>query len=107
MALLDSDGMVLEINPAAVALTTGGAVQGLGLWELPWVFLDDEARESGQSQLRDAVVAGTKGKTTRFTGEVANPDGSTSQIDFNLIPVTDDAGKVVYMLAEGRDITNF
>lgn len=106
MALLDSDGKVLEINPAAVALTTGGEVRGLGLWELPWVFLDDEAREAGQSQLRDAVIAGTKGETTRFTGEVADPDGSTSQIDFNLIPVTDDTGEVIYMLAEGRDVTN-
>lgn len=106
MALLDADGKVLEINPAAVALTTGGDARGLGLWELPWVFLDEAARETGQTQLRDAVVSGSKGQTTRFVGEVANPDGSNSQIDFNLIPVKDDAGKVLYMLAEGRDITS-
>lgn len=105
MALLDSDGKVLEINPAGVALTTGGNVRGVTLQDLPWVFPNDEAREAGKAQLRDAVLAGREGQTTHFVGELTNSDGSTSQIDFNLIPVTDNDGKVIYMLAEGRNIT--
>lgn len=104
MALLDADGKVLEINPAGVALTTGGNVKGVALQDLPWVFQNDDAREAGRTQLHDAVLAGAEGHTTHFVGEVNNSDGSTSQIDFNLIPISGDDGKVIYMLAEGRSI---
>lgn len=105
MALLDSEGKVIEINPAGVALTTGGDASGVSLQDLPWVFQNEEAREAGRAQLSNAVLAGAGGQSTHFVGRLTNTDGSTSQIDFNLIPITDDAGKVLYMLAEGRDIT--
>lgn len=104
MALLDAGGKVLEINPAGVALTTGGDVRGTALQDLPWVFQNEETRAAGQAQLHEAILAGAEGRTTHFVGELTNADGSTSQIDFNLIPIPDDKGQVIYMLAEGRSI---
>lgn len=105
MALLDPAGNVVEINKAGVALTTGGEVKGAPLWELPWIFETDDTRTEGRSQLRGAVEAGGRGETTHFAGDLKNSDGSASHIDFNLVPVVDDEGKVIYLLAEGREIS--
>jgi PAS domain S-box-containing protein len=105
MALMDPDGRIIEINKAAIALTTGGKVKGVPLWDLPWVFNTDETRAESQSQLKDAVDAGAKGQTTRFVGELTSSEGTSTQIDFNLIPIANDDGNVIFLLAEGRDIT--
>jgi PAS domain S-box-containing protein len=108
MALLSPDGKVLEANRAGKALTEGDApLTGIALWELPW-FTDDadpQGEREGREQLRQAVAAGAQGEVTHFATLMTKPGGKAHTIDFNLIPVKDTAGEVVFLVAEGRDIT--
>jgi len=108
IALLDPDGKVLEINRAARALTEGDApLAGIALWELPWFTdeTDQDGEREGRDQLRQAVAAGAEGETSHFETGITRPGGEARRIDFNLIPVKDTGGTVVFLVAEGRDIT--
>lgn len=109
IGLLSPEGDVLEFNKAAKALTEGDApLTGLPLWDLPWFAEDssDEDDQEGRDRLKAAVMAGATGETSRFVANITRPGGDTREIDFNLIPVRDAAGDVVFLLAEGRDITD-
>lgn len=106
LALLDPQGTVLEINRAARALTVGSEpLAGRPLWDLPWlggagVAPDDQAR----GRLQEAVKKAAEGVAARYTAELR--DGETiRKIDLSLTPITDDAGRVVYILPEGREVT--
>ncbi len=109
IALLAPDGTVLEINPSAKSLTEGDTIlTGLALWDLPWFTAEatpDEEQE-GRDQLKEAVAAGAAGETSRFEAGVTKPGDNERRIDFNLIPVKDTDGKVHFLVAEGRDITD-
>ena len=57
-------------------------------------------------QFADTVVstAASGGMTVRFAAELR--DGETvRKIDLSLTPITDETGKVIYILPEGREIT--
>ena len=106
IALLDAAGTVLEINRSARALTEGSeTLVGRPLWELPWLgAAGAPADEAGRQRLKDAVVAAAGGMTVRFAAELR--DGETvRKIDLSLTPITDETGKVIYILPEGREIT--
>jgi PAS domain S-box-containing protein len=103
-ALLDTKGVVLEINRAARALTVGAdPLIGRRLWELPWlgagaVTPDDPGRE----RLKDAIAAAGAGATVRYEAELDDA-GTLRRIDLTLTPIRDDAGHVIYILPEGRE----
>ncbi|HWA63063.1 MAG TPA: PAS domain S-box protein [Caulobacteraceae bacterium] len=103
IALLAPDGTVLEINTAARALTTGdGALVGHKLWELPWLGAAGGDADAGRQRLKDAVTAAAQGLAVRFPAELTD-GGRTRRIDLSLTPVTDEAGKVIYILPEGHE----
>lgn len=109
IALLTQGGKVLEINRAAKALTEGDApLTGMALWDLPWFTdeTDQEGEREGREQLRQAVAAGAEGKISHFETGVTKPGGEARRIDFNLIPVKDANSEIVFLVAEGRDITS-
>ena len=106
IALLNPQGIVLEINRAARALTVGSeALVGQHLWDLPWlggagVAPDDAARD----RLRHAVKQAADGVTARYTAELRDGE-NIRKIDLSLTPIRDDQGRVVYILPEGREVT--
>lgn len=109
IALLQTDGTVLEINRSAKSLTEGDAeLFGLALWELPWFAdeTDPQAEREGRNRLKQAVIAGAAGETTRFATSLTKPGGDIRKIDFNIIPVRGQGPNVRFLLAEGRDITD-
>jgi PAS domain S-box-containing protein len=105
VAVLDPRGTLLEVNRAA--LEGGGVersdVEGKPFWEcFWWTFSADSQRA-----LEAAIARAARGEFIRYDVEVYGRAGGkeTIVIDFSMIPVKDDTGAVVFIVPEGRDIT--
>jgi PAS domain S-box-containing protein len=94
LALLDRHGLVLEINHAGTALTSGGIATGVALWELPWLGAGDTA------PLRDAILRAGAGSAETLTAELQR-GGAPLPVEVRLTPIAGDDG-VRYILVEGR-----
>jgi len=105
VGLLDARGTVLEINK--VALDAVGidlsAVEGRPFWTTFWWQVSDEINQT----LRDSIGRAATGEFVRWDTPIFGRAGGkeTIIIDASLCPVVDDRGKVVFICAEGRDIT--
>jgi PAS domain S-box-containing protein len=105
VGLLDTSGNLLEVNRAA--LEGGGMrledIHGKPFWEAHWWTLSRKT----QAQLRRAVATAAAGDFVRYDVEVyGSAHGSeTIVIDFSIVPVRDRQDRVVFLLAEGRNIT--
>ena len=57
--------------------------------------------------MRDAIYQAASGEVVR--GEVNNigPNGRVHYVDFSIKPVLDEEGKVIFLVPEGRDITEY
>lgn len=103
VGVLAPDGTVLDVNLAAIAGTgcTREEIVGKAFWEAPcWCHHEDEA-----AKLREAVRLAASGDFVRFEAEHKNPDGELRSFDLSLKPVRDEAGAIVMLIPEGRDIT--
>ncbi|HEY3744001.1 MAG TPA: response regulator, partial [Bryobacteraceae bacterium] len=105
VGLLDANGTVLEINH--VALDAVGVqlseVEGKPFWTTFWWQVSSEINAT----LRDAIRRAAKGEFVRWNAEIYGRAGGkeTIIIDASLMPVKDEQGNVVFITAEGRDIT--
>ncbi|HLO77015.1 MAG TPA: ATP-binding protein, partial [Magnetospirillum sp.] len=59
-----------------------------------------------QALLRNGIVKAAAGEFVRFETTHPGADGQMVVIDFSLKPVTDDSGRVIYIIPEGREITH-
>ncbi|WP_437965171.1 PAS domain S-box protein [Sorangium sp. So ce260] len=100
VGLLSPEGVVLENNRAVLEFcgTTEAETIGRPFWELPGWSLEQKAR------VRAAVAEAAAGRLVRDELDVIGPSGRCC-IDFSLKPITDDRGRVVMLIPEGRDIT--
>ncbi len=105
VGLLDAEGTVLEINQ--VALTAVGItldeVEGRPFWTTFWWQVSPEVNAT----LRDCIRRAAGGEFVRWDAEIYGRAGGkeTIIIDASLTPVKDEQGRVVFITAEGRDIT--
>jgi PAS domain S-box-containing protein len=105
VGLLDAKGTVLEINH--VALDAVGVklseVEGKPFWTTFWWQVSAEINAT----LRDAIRRASQGEFVRWDAEIYGRSGGkeTIIIDASLVPVKDEQGSVVFITAEGRDIT--
>jgi len=101
--LLNTDGSILKVNRAALALAGCSEAEVIGrlFWEGPW--WKDSAEE--QRKVMDAVELTRNGETCRFETYHYAADGSRVTVDFSLRPLTDPTGTVRYLIPEGRDIS--
>ena len=105
VGLLDAKGTVLEINH--VALDAVGIklseVEGKPFWTTFWWQVSDEINAT----LRESIRRAAQGEFVRWDAEIYGRAGGkeTIIIDASLMPVKDEQGKVVFITAEGRDIT--
>ncbi len=58
-----------------------------------------------QTQLKEAIARAANGELVRYEVDVRGAGDRVATIDFSLKPVRDDAGNVVLVIPEGRDIT--
>lgn len=100
--LLSPDGVVLEANQSAVDFAGGDlqAVKAKKFWDTSWWSYS----EAVQEQLKDAIARAAKGEMVRFESEVEGP-GGRSTVDFSVKPIKEEDGKVAFLIAEARDIT--
>ena len=103
MALLSSEGEILEFNSAASSLlATSDSPIGKDFWMLDWWGNNDEA---ARQNLKDTIDQVGQGEFVRIRAVL--PAGEHHRdIDFSLKPVKDSGGDIQYIIAEGRDITN-
>lgn len=103
IGLLSPDGTVLEANQTA--LKTAGvpreAVVGRPFWEAPWWQISPQTR----TRLQAAIARAAKGEFVRYEVEVWRADKTVIPIDFSLRPLLDEAGQVVLLIPEGRDLS--
>jgi PAS domain S-box-containing protein len=105
VGLLDVNGMLLESNRTsleAIGIQLDD-VRGRAFWETRWWAVSPETRAT----LRDLIRRASQGEFVRCDFEVygqATGDG-TIIVDFSLMPVRDQNGNVVFLLPEGRNIT--
>ncbi|MEP7322237.1 MAG: ATP-binding protein [Saprospiraceae bacterium] len=105
VGLLDTKGTVLEINH--VALDAVGInlsdVEGKPFWDTFWWQVSDEIN----IDLRKFIGRAALGELVRWDVEIYGRAGGTETIiiDASLCPVKDEHGEVVFIAAEGRDIS--
>jgi PAS domain S-box-containing protein len=105
VAVLDAQGTLVEVNRAA--LVGAGQklpdVEGKPFWQCFWWAVSTEI----QRDLKAAIARAAQGEFIRYDVEIYGRSGGkeTIIIDFSMIPVRDEDQKVVFIVAEGRDIT--
>ncbi len=101
--VLQPDGTVTEANQAA--LDFAGIkledVRHRPFWEARW-WAGNEARVR---QLREALTRAAGGEFVRYEVELQGAGDRTAVVDFSIKPVRDAADRVVFLVPEGRDIT--
>jgi len=103
IAVLSPEGKILRVNRSAADFIHMDPKSLLGrtFWDTPW-WSHNRAQ---QDLLRQAIKQAAAGEFSRFETSHISPDGTVLDIDFSLKPVKNERGKVVFLIPEGRDIT--
>ncbi|ARV59818.1 hypothetical protein BZZ01_15335 [Nostocales cyanobacterium HT-58-2] len=103
VGLLKPDGTLLEANQTI--LDFGGIshadIVGRPFWEARWWRISTAT----QNQLKDAIARAATGEFVRYEVDVLGQGDTVATIDFSLKPVLDEAGNVILLIPEGRDIS--
>ncbi len=104
IGLLEPDGTVLEVNQTALDFT-GQHLQdvvGCPFWETAWWSGSSDSRE----RLKLAIASAAAGEFVRYEDTMVGTSGRSIEIDFSLKPIFDDAGNVILLIPEGRDVSD-
>ena len=103
IGLISIGGIVLEANRSALKFAgiQESDVLNKPFWETYWWKHSSELQE----RLRLSVTKAANGEFIRFEATHPSPDGILHVIDFSIKPIWDDTENVVFLIVEGRDIT--
>jgi PAS domain S-box-containing protein len=101
--LLSPQGRLVEFNKTALDFINADRASLLGrfFWDTPWWEKNPDMQES----LRKAVARVANGESVRFETVQHDLHGTEHVIDFTLKPIMGESGKVIFLIPEGRDIT--
>ncbi|MCA9047198.1 MAG: PAS domain S-box protein, partial [Planctomycetaceae bacterium] len=103
IGLMTPDGTLIDANRTALkaAGIPESRVIGRKFWETPWWAHSEQLQE----RLKQAVDRAAQGEFDRFEATHPTADGSTMYVDFSIKPTKDESGRIVYLIPEGRDVT--
>ena len=103
MGVLSPEGVLLLANKESLDFVSAqeGDLIGHYLWETPWW---DHSLDA-QRQLKELIQVASFGGVGKAIFEHNNDEGESLYVDFSAKPVVDDAGKVLFLIAEGHDVT--
>jgi PAS domain S-box-containing protein len=103
IGLITVEGILIEANKAALDFAGVSAAEIINkpFWETPWWSHSEDL----QQKLRDSIQRAAKGEFLRYEVTHRAKDGSLHYMDFSLKPVKDESGKIIFIIPEGRDIT--
>jgi PAS domain S-box-containing protein len=104
IGLLEPDGTLVKANQTALDL--GGLknedVIGRPFWDTYWWCYSTEV----QNRLKAAIMKASQGMAVGYEEDVLGTDNTIRTIEFTLKPVKNHQGKVVFIIPEGRDISD-
>ncbi len=103
IGLLDVDGILIEVNKGALDFCGLDISEVINkpFWETAWWVHSKEM----QKQLREGIKKAAQGEFVRFEATHLDKNKVLYHIDFSLNPVRGKEGAVIYIIPEGRDIT--
>ncbi|WP_321347309.1 ATP-binding protein [uncultured Draconibacterium sp.] len=103
ISLLDKKGNIIEINSTACKFTgyNNSNAKRVYFPDSSWWTHADEERE----KLIKALEQAKRGQTVRFETTHVDVEGKIHDIDVSLKPIHDTNGKLIYIISEGRNIT--
>ncbi|MFN8123963.1 MAG: SpoIIE family protein phosphatase [Thermoleophilia bacterium] len=103
VGLLETDGTLVEANRTALAAAGLSAEDVLGtpFWDTYWWSWNPDV----QDRLRRAVADAARGEASRYDAVVRLGEDTRITIDFQLVPMLDDDGRVVNLVPSAIDIT--
>lgn len=103
MALISLDGVVLDVNQAALNSVSAQRQDLVGkrFWQTPWCTYSLDIT----NQLKEAIAQAAKGQVIRYEIPFYNSEGKICDADFSLKPVFDENDRATMLIAEGREIT--
>ena len=104
IGLMTLDGTLIQANRTALDFMgiQEADILGKPFWDTPyWTHSPDL-----QKRVREAIKRAASGEFVRFETSHRKFDGEAYYLDFSLKPVVDESGHVVFLIPEGRDITD-
>ncbi|WP_291329686.1 cache domain-containing protein [Desulfovibrio sp. UCD-KL4C] len=103
MGVISADGKLLEVNKAALRVVNVPASDVINkpFWEGPWW----QQPKDLIPMMKDAIERAAKGQTIRRQAVTHPSDSGLIFVDFSLQPAFDLDGNLLFLIAEGRDIT--
>jgi PAS domain S-box-containing protein len=102
IGLLQPDGVLIDANRAALEFVEATLEQVVGrpFWQTPWWSHDPEQHPSLQAAIAEAAA----GQFVRREFTHCSTRGTIKTFDFSITPILSDAGQVMSLVAEGRNI---
>jgi PAS domain S-box-containing protein len=103
IGVVEPDGALVRANETAMSFIDAEPedVAGAPFWETPWWHSGEAV-----AALRDALERAREGEFVRFETVNHDADGEPIWLDTSIRPVHNEAGEVVRIIAEGRDVTD-
>ncbi len=103
MALLSQEGNLLTQNRFSLEFIKAkeSDVEGKPFWETPWW----RHSEKEQAKLKETIKEVASGQYISYETTNMDSSGSLHHIDCSFRPILDADGKVLYLCAEGKNIT--
>lgn len=103
IGLVTPGGILVDCNAALseIAGNNRANLVGKPFAEIPWFSATPGASEL----VRDAIALAGGGEVFRSSLTLNRPDDEPMIVDFLLTPVRDESGTIVFLVPEGRDVT--
>ncbi len=104
IGILSLEGKLLFANKAAFSMVEKGESELIGkyFWMLPWWTHSKKL----QNEVKEGVKKSAKGEFVRFEATHKDKKGVLHYIDFSINPAKNKKGEIIYLIPEGRDITD-